>query len=70
MALLDTRLPQARPESASPPATNQEIAALLMVSVHTLNRNLQNADCKIGARNRADAVAYVIRGEASGERQP
>ena len=41
--------------------TNKEIAAELVLSVHTVERHVQNAYRKIGARNRADASTYVAR---------
>ena len=41
--------------------TNHEIAAELVVSVHTVERHLQNAYRKVGVRNRADASAYMAR---------
>jgi DNA-binding CsgD family transcriptional regulator len=41
--------------------TNKEIAAELIISVHTVERHVQNAYRKIGARNRADAGTYVAR---------
>jgi DNA-binding CsgD family transcriptional regulator len=41
--------------------TNNEIAAELFLSVHTVERHVHNAYRKIGARNRADATAYVVR---------
>jgi LuxR family transcriptional regulator, maltose regulon positive regulatory protein len=41
--------------------TNLEIAARLVVSVHTVERHLQNAYRKVGVRNRADAAAYMAR---------
>jgi DNA-binding CsgD family transcriptional regulator len=41
--------------------TNKEIAAELVLSVHTIERHVQNAYRKIGARNRADASTYVAR---------
>jgi DNA-binding NarL/FixJ family response regulator len=41
--------------------TNKEIAAELVVSVHTVERHLANAYRKISARNRAEATAYVLR---------
>jgi DNA-binding NarL/FixJ family response regulator len=41
--------------------TNLEIAAKLVVSVHTVERHLQNAYRKVGVRNRADASAYMAR---------
>jgi DNA-binding CsgD family transcriptional regulator len=44
--------------------TNLEIAAKLVVSVHTVERHLQNAYRKISARNRADASAYMARGSS------
>jgi ATP/maltotriose-dependent transcriptional regulator MalT len=40
---------------------NSEIAARLVLSVYTVERHLQHAYRKIGARNRADATAYVVR---------
>jgi LuxR family transcriptional regulator, maltose regulon positive regulatory protein len=40
---------------------NLEIAAKLVVSVHTVERHLQNAYRKIGVRNRAEAAAYMAR---------
>jgi DNA-binding NarL/FixJ family response regulator len=44
--------------------TNKEIAVELVVSVHTVERHLQNAYRKIGVRNRSDAAAYTVRQEA------
>jgi DNA-binding CsgD family transcriptional regulator/tetratricopeptide (TPR) repeat protein len=41
--------------------TNKEIAAALVISVHTVERHVQNAYRKINARNRADASTYVAR---------
>ena len=41
--------------------TNLEIAAKLVVSVHTVERHLANAYRKISVRNRADAAAYMAR---------
>jgi DNA-binding CsgD family transcriptional regulator len=41
--------------------TNKEIAAKLVLSIHTIERHLQNAYRKIGVRNRADAAAYAVR---------
>lgn len=41
--------------------TNLEIAAKLVISVHTVERHLQNAYRKVGVRNRADAAAYMAR---------
>jgi DNA-binding CsgD family transcriptional regulator len=41
--------------------TNKEIASELVVSVHTVERHLQNAYRKLSLRNRADAAAYVLR---------
>jgi DNA-binding CsgD family transcriptional regulator len=43
--------------------TNKEIAAELVVSVHTVERHVQNAYRKIGANSRFDASAYVARVE-------
>ncbi len=48
--------------------TNNEIASALMVSVHTVERHLQNAYRKIGVRNRADAAAYIARQQADTRR--
>jgi DNA-binding CsgD family transcriptional regulator len=42
-------------------STNNEIAAQLFLSVHTVERHLTNAYRKVGVRNRTDATAYVIR---------
>jgi LuxR family transcriptional regulator, maltose regulon positive regulatory protein len=47
--------------------TNNEIAAELVISIHTVERHLQNAYRKIGVRNRADAAAYMVRHGGSGE---
>ena len=44
--------------------TNNEIAGKLVVSVHTVERHLQNAYRKVGVRNRADAAAYITRTSA------
>jgi LuxR family maltose regulon positive regulatory protein len=41
--------------------TNNEIAVKLVVSVHTVERHLQNAYRKVDVRNRADAAAYITR---------
>jgi DNA-binding NarL/FixJ family response regulator len=41
--------------------TNKEIAAELVVSVHTVERRVQNAYGKIGANSRMNARAYVSR---------
>lgn len=41
--------------------TNLEIADELFISVHTVERHLQNSYRKIGMRNRADAAAYMAR---------
>jgi DNA-binding CsgD family transcriptional regulator len=41
--------------------TNKEIATELIISVHTVERHVQNAYRKISARNRADASTYVAR---------
>jgi len=42
-------------------ATNKEIAADLGVAVSTIERHLVNLYLKIGARGRADAVAFAVR---------
>jgi pimeloyl-ACP methyl ester carboxylesterase/DNA-binding CsgD family transcriptional regulator len=42
-------------------ATNKEIAAALGIAVSTIERHLVNLYPKIGARGRADAVAYALR---------
>jgi DNA-binding CsgD family transcriptional regulator len=42
-------------------STNRKIAADLVLSVHTVERHLTNAYRKIGAHNRAEATAYVVR---------
>jgi DNA-binding NarL/FixJ family response regulator len=41
--------------------TNKGIAAELIISVHTVERHVQNAYRKINARNRADASTFVAR---------
>jgi DNA-binding CsgD family transcriptional regulator len=41
--------------------TNKEMATELVISVHTVERHVQNAYRKISARNRADASTYVAR---------
>jgi DNA-binding CsgD family transcriptional regulator len=41
--------------------SNREIAADLVVSVHTVERHVANLYRKIGAHNRAEATAYAIR---------
>lgn len=41
-------------------STNAEIAASLVISVHTVERHLANVYRKIGARNRAEAAAYTV----------
>jgi LuxR family maltose regulon positive regulatory protein len=46
--------------------TNSEIAAELVLSVHTVERHLQNAYRKIGVRNRTDAAVYMVRRGAQG----
>jgi pimeloyl-ACP methyl ester carboxylesterase/DNA-binding CsgD family transcriptional regulator len=42
-------------------STNKEIAAELAVAVSTVERHLVNLYTKIGARGRADAIAYALR---------
>jgi DNA-binding CsgD family transcriptional regulator len=41
--------------------SNRQIAEELVLSIHTVERHVQNAYAKIGARNRADAAAYAVR---------
>ncbi len=41
--------------------SNNEIAVDLVVSVHTVERHLQNAYRKVGVRNRGQAAAYIVR---------
>jgi DNA-binding NarL/FixJ family response regulator len=41
--------------------TNRQMADRLVLSVHTIERHLNNAYCKIRARNRAAAAAYSVR---------
>lgn len=45
--------------------SNKEIARRLYLSVHTVQRHVANIYAKIGARNRAEATAYILnfRGE-------
>lgn len=42
-------------------STNKEIASELRVAVSTVERHLVNLYTKIGARGRADAIAYALR---------
>lgn len=42
-------------------ASNKEIAAELVVSVHTIERHLANIYAKVGAKSRSDASAYAVR---------
>ena len=42
-------------------ATNKEIAAALVVAPGTITQHLVNIYTKIGARRRADAVAFTLR---------
>jgi LuxR family transcriptional regulator, maltose regulon positive regulatory protein len=49
--------------------TNHEIAATLVVSIHTIERHLQNAYRKIGVRNRADAAAYIVRSQTDDDHE-
>jgi DNA-binding CsgD family transcriptional regulator len=41
--------------------TNRQVAEELVLSVHTVERHLDNSYAKIGARNRAEASAYTVR---------
>jgi DNA-binding CsgD family transcriptional regulator len=41
--------------------TSREIAAALFLSSHTVERHVANLYAKIGARRRADAVAYALQ---------
>jgi DNA-binding CsgD family transcriptional regulator len=41
--------------------SNKEVAAALVLSVHTVERHVANFYRKIGARNRAEATAYALR---------
>jgi len=42
-------------------ATNKEIAADLGVAVSTIERHLVNLYAKLGARGRAEAIAFAVR---------
>lgn len=44
-------------------SANKEIAALLGLSVHTVERHLTNLYAKIGVRSRSEATAYALRRE-------
>ena len=41
--------------------SNQEVAALLVISLNTVERHVTNLYGKINARNRADATVYALR---------
>ena len=41
--------------------TNREIADVLVLSVHTVERHLANAYRKTGTRNRAEATAFALQ---------
>jgi DNA-binding NarL/FixJ family response regulator len=41
--------------------TNEQIATELVLSVHTVERHVDNIYGKIGARSRAEAAAYCVR---------
>ena len=41
--------------------SNRAMAAALALSERTVERHLENAYRKIGARNRAEATAYALR---------
>jgi DNA-binding NarL/FixJ family response regulator len=42
-------------------STNKEIASQLGLAVSTVERHLVNLYTKIGARGRADAIAFALR---------
>ncbi|MBK7725523.1 MAG: helix-turn-helix transcriptional regulator [Dehalococcoidia bacterium] len=42
-------------------ATNKEIARALVISPRTVERHLANVYGRIGARGRADAIAWALR---------
>lgn len=46
--------------------SNKEIARRMDLSIHTVERHVANLYAKIGARNRADATAYALRGGSRG----
>jgi DNA-binding NarL/FixJ family response regulator len=41
--------------------TNREIADVLVLSLRTIERHINNLYAKIGARGKADATAYAFR---------
>ena len=45
-------------------ASNKDIARVLGLSIHTVERHVANIYVKIGARNRADATGYALRRHA------
>ena len=50
--------------------TNQEIADALVLSLRTVERHTVNIYAKIGARGRAEAVAYALRHDLDGTATP
>ena len=50
--------------------SNGEIARRLGITIHTVERHLANLYRKIGARGRADAVAYAWREMAENHHSP
>jgi DNA-binding NarL/FixJ family response regulator len=46
--------------------SNQQIADALVISLNTVLRHVSNIYAKIGAANRADAVAYAVRRNLAG----
>ena len=50
--------------------TSKEIAAQLVLSVHTIERHIANLYAKIGARRRAEATAFALRHGLTESPQP
>ena len=57
--------PRDDPELAVAGLSNKEIAARLVVSVHTVERHLKHAYAKLGIRSRNQLAAHIGNGQRS-----